>query len=520
MNVQRLLLYLTSAILCLPLLSPAATNDTPQIAAQYHFAGAKRLAATTNLLTLNRIRALPSTAAFQKLVIDNVSAVLSARLGLAANAPAMSSPLLADLLQTESLGAFGPSSANLLDFVVALQSDTNRTHLWQDIFARALGGTVEKFTAEGFDGWRWNRAASGSLWIIPARDWLLVGRGDALLPLQVQYLQAISRQGRPGASLKENLLEADVDLPALAPWLPDWMRFLRPARLKITLAAEADNLRTTAQVIYPEPIPWNSQPWQIPTNLIRSPLLSFTAGQDVAAFLNPAPAFVHLDNNPLTNQFCAWALGTTVIETYMEWPVPNASNALETLGSQAPAAFNADLKRFDRGEVIWAPRLSRLVLSKRGIVAPYVEAAPAQAGQFLLLSMIPLSLANKPAPAELWAQIKGRADLVYYDWEATGPRLQQWRLLGDMQLRASEAGNDDFDAMIIKEKWLNGIGTPKGNSVTEITRGAPNQLSFVRASPLGFTGIELVLLSDWICAMETTNSPESPPSKSPIQKSP
>jgi hypothetical protein len=97
-NVQRLLLYLTSAILCLPLLSPAATNDTPQIAAQYHFAGAKRLAATTNLLTLNRIRALPSTAAFQKLVIDNVSAVLSARLGLAANAPAMSSPLLADLL--------------------------------------------------------------------------------------------------------------------------------------------------------------------------------------------------------------------------------------------------------------------------------------------------------------------------------------------------------------------------------------------------------------------------------------
>ena len=39
---------------------------------------------------------------------------------------------------------------------------------------------------------------------------------------------------------------------------------------------------------------------------------------------------------------------------------------------------------------------------------------------------------NKPAPAELWKEIEGIDHLVYYDWEMTSDRLQQWRLLSQM----------------------------------------------------------------------------------------
>jgi hypothetical protein len=40
-----------------------------------------------------------------------------------------------------------------------------------------------------------------------------------------------------------------------------------------------------------------------------------------------------------------------------------------------------------------------------------------------------------------------------------------------------------------------------GNTVTEITRTAPNELSVVRNGPVGFTGIELFLLSDWLSTL-------------------
>jgi hypothetical protein len=566
LNFERIWLCLILALAGAPGALLGATNNPLQIAVRYHCAGGERLAANTNLATLNRIGKLPSTVAFRNLAIDKVSALLTAGLGFDSKAAEKSllSPLLADLLEKESLGAFGGTSSNVLDFVVALRVEAKRAQFWHEKLAQALGGPGEKFTAEGCSGWRWNRAGSAaapaalsgaapasgaarsvvpsgqqvvptgasggvsatnsdSFWIIPARDWLVVGRGDDLLRLQVEYLQEISRQDRPGSSLDGNLMEAEVDLSQLAPWLPEEARFFRPARIKLTVGAKADHVNITAHAVYPESIPWRSQPWEIPTELVRSPLISFTAGQDLAAYLNLGAAFTQVVNDPLTNQFCAWALGDLVFQTYMEWPVSNASNALQTLSAQAPRAFNPGLKGINRGEIVWMPERGRLVLGKLGIVAPSVEVAPAKEGQFLLLSLFPLSVANKPAPEELWAQIKGRSDLVCYDWEATGPRLQQWRLLSQILLHLPEASVDEpIETTVIKENWLNGIGSPKGNAVTEITREAPNELSLVRNAPLGFTGLELILLSDWISRSRAGlgNPERSPASRSPLPQHP
>jgi hypothetical protein len=62
-----------------------------------------------------------------------------------------------------------------------------------------------------------------------------------------------------------------------------------------------------------------------------------------------------------------------------------------------------------------------------------------------------------------------------------------------------EVGSDEtLNGLLIKDKLLSGLGTGIGKTVTEITRPAPNELAIVRAGPLGFTGLELVLLSDWL----------------------
>jgi hypothetical protein len=48
------------------------------------------------------------------------------------------------------------------------------------------------------------------------------------------------------------------------------------------------------------------------------------------------------------------------------------------------------------------------------------------------------------------------------------------------------------------ENWLAGLELALGNTVTEVTRTAPDELTVVRSAPLVFTGLELVWLSHWL----------------------
>ena len=498
----------------LPGVAPGAANDNATVAAQYHCAGSARLTGNTNLSTLQKALALPSAVAVQKLALARISGMLADGLNFGTNASAASliEPLLSDVLETESLGIFSGTATNSLNFVLALQLDAKRAQLWQDNLGKALGGAGEKFTSEEFNGWRWNRGAADSIWIVPARGWLVAGRGNEFLPLQVEYLQQVKRQGWPVPPLKDNWLEADVDCARLAAWLPDWSQLLKPARIKISVAGEKDNLRMTARMIYPEAISWKSGSWQMPTELAQGSIISFTAGQNVAAFLNLSPAFSQLDGDPLTNQFYAWALDQMPFLTYMAWPVLNATNVLEKLSIKASAAFSDELKQFNGTELHWLPEGRRLVLSNLRVILPSLEAVQDNAGEFLLLSLFPRSPANQPVPDELWKQINGRTNLVYYDWELTGPRFQQWRMLGRMLLSRSRVPTEHaMAARVIEEKWLGGLAPLVGNTVTEITRVAPNELSVVRSAPLGFTGIEMFLLSDWLGTVGSPPIDSRPP---------
>lgn len=500
-------LCLILAVVGLPCVAPGAANDAANAAARYHCAGSAQLTGNTNLSTLQKALALPSAVAVQKLALARISGMLANGLNFGTNASAASfiEPLLSDVLETESLGTFSGTATNSLNFVLALRLDSKRAQSWHENLEKALGGTGEKFATKEFNGWRWNRGAADSIWIMTARDWLLVGRGDDLLPVQVEYLRQVSREGRPGPALTNNWLEADLDSARLAAWLPDWSRLFRPARIKLSVAGEKDNLCMTARMIYPEAIPWKSGSWQMPTELVQGSIISFTAGQNVAAFLNLSPAFSQLDGDPLTNQFHAWALNGLPFLTYMAWPVVNATNALEKLSIEASDAFSPELQQFNGTELLWLADQRKLILSNLRVIAPTLESVQDQAGEFLLLSVFPRPPANQPAPDELWKQINGRTNLVYYDWELTGPRLQQWRLLGRMLLSRSRMPmHDMMYARLVEDKWLGELAPLVGNTVTEITRTAPNELSVVRNAPVGFTGIEMFLLLDWL---NTVGSP-------------
>ncbi len=475
-----------------------AESTLAQVALQYHCAGGAQLERDTNLTVLHRVLALPSTTNFEKVALARIARLVADGFQLGANPPpaSMIEPLLSDFVSAESLGSFAGASSGAPDFILALHLDANRAQLWHERLATAFGGSGEPFASQGFNGWRWNAGASNSFCIIPARDWLLAGRGEMFLPLQTEYLQNVKASGRPAPPLQSNWLEADMDTQRLGGWL----RLLQPARLKITVAAKKDNLHVALGAHYAQPMPWTPEPWRIPRDLIRGQVVSFTAWQDVAAFFNLNPALSHLAHNPLTNQFCFWALDQVPLLNYMAWPAANATNALQQLAAAAPAAFNPDLKRFNGTELVWQPKAGRLFLRNIRLFAPGLEAVQGHDGQFLFLSSFPRSSKGIPAPDALLAQIEGRTNLVYYDWELTGPRLQEWQILSGLIANRALAQNAGAaEAMSAERLWLIELASATGNTVTEITRVAPDELSLVRNAPLGLAAAELAVLSDWLC---------------------
>jgi hypothetical protein len=500
---------------------PAAPRQVAadvNVAGAWHFAGSAQLANNTNFDNVKKILTLTASHEFQDLSLERFSGWLAKSLFQATNdQPAAAlRPLLDDLLSAETMSALGGTPQGPLNFIVALRLNDQRAQAWQAALPKVIGAPGQSFKAQDFIGQQWKLAGGQSFWIVRAKDWLLAGAGEDLGGQRTEYLQQISQNGRPGPALSQSWLEADLDWPRLTHWCPDLPAILRSARTRVTFTAPDQSILMKAQVVYPQPIPWKFDPWRIPTNVIHDPLISFTAGQDVAAYMNPGEALSKLTDNPLTGQFYVWALGEMVLQSYGAWPVADATNSLRRIATEAPAAFNADLKELGAGELRWQPEHSTLLWGNlSAIMAPALQVAPETNGQYLLVSFFPLIPRGKPAPDELFQQIRGRTNLVYYDWEGTGRRLMPWRMFSSILpvvprmalastaaalTNGSPAAQRARSALVVEENWLSGL-TPMlmaDNTITEITRTGPAELAVVRQSPFALTSVELVLLSHWL----------------------
>lgn len=476
------------------------SNDASGAAMQYHCAGSSWFACNTNLVTLNKALDLPSASKVEKLALAQVAQVVVHSLNAQGNAaaPTLIEPLLNDLLKSESTGIFG-GPTNSSSFLLAVRLDPARVQSWRTALDGVFGRAGGKFVCKGAEGWRWSAGNLAEFWMLPAGAWLLVGRGDEFAALRDEYLEHINHQGQPGAALKGSWLEANLDLARVSPVLPEALRLLKPAQVKLSVTAEKDNLRMTARLTYPREVEWKSTSWQLPQELVRSPLVSFTSGQDVAAYVEMSPAFSQLKANPLTNQFYAWSLNQLPFLSCMAWPVMDASNILETAGPAAVKEFNPSLKDFNGTELRWLPGQKKLMLANLRVIGPVLECLQDKGRGFLVLSCFPQPPVHELAPAELWKQLGGRTNLIYYDWEVTGPRLGQWQMLGRMLLVPSRQPKPKaMRTQMAASKLFLDLRSATGNTVTEITRTAPNELEAVRTGPLGLTGIEMFLLADWL----------------------
>jgi hypothetical protein len=135
---------------------------------------------------------------------------------------------------------------------------------------------------------------------------------------------------------------------------------------------------------------------------------------------------------------------------------------------------------------------------------------------FLLFEIFPSMTTKAKAPPELFQQLS-RDNLVFYDWEITEDRIPSWRQLYQLAEIATRRQITPTNAP--SWRWITDISSKLGECVTEITAGAPTQMTIVRKSHMGLTSFELVTLGRWL---EATNFPGfgifPPQSKRPMSR--
>ena len=320
-----------------------------------------------------------------------------------------------------------------------------------------------------------------------AGEWTLLGLGQDTNDLLAEFAARIARDHEPPAT--NFWLEADLDLPRLAPYISTLNR------LHFTAIGEAGNVLTSGTFNFSRPLDLPLLPWEIPTNFIHQPLVSFTAVRGLASCLAAMPAWQKLGLSPPPDQAYFWAPLGGLFQTYSAVPLPAADNQLRQLAGRLVQNANPWLATNGEGHFQWQTNPPCLVWKNALILAPFLKPIILNQQDHVLGGLVPFVEGDaNPPPAEILRVVLGATNLVYYQAEQTGFRIADglyiiyfFRLIfhkPELPLAAA--------------LWLRNLEPMLGDSTTVVTQTGVEQLAFTRKSTIGLTALELHLLADWL----------------------
>lgn len=494
---------------CRPKTPASSSAESTTALARWHSVGADALRGQTNATCWQEISALPVSRELAGNALDKLARTIAratARVeAQAGELVALLRPLADDFWRAESFGEIHhPGPGQSLEWWLAVRLDAARGTLWQSNLARVAaawsGTAVAESSTGGATGWQARRAESQRVFQIKrVGDWLLLSVGQEGFTAARAAAQRL-QSGQPLFAVDTNAwLSAWINGPK---WAAAGFASLGTALPETTVAVVGvgEYVRTRIEFNYPRPLAWTPEPWRIPTNLIREPLVSFGCVQGLAPWLQTQAWFQpFLVGNP-PNQLFYWGMAHVPFQMFAAAPVTAPSNMVAQLAPRVASACNTNLVRWSLGSVSWNTNLHAVVWEGIPMIVPMLQAVRDESGEFLFASMFPNNPQPTPLPAELLAEVTGDTNVVYYDWELTGERLDQWRHFG--QLLRLIMDKPQWTTNLACFRWSATIATNLGNTVTKAVRTAPNQISIQRKSHLGLTGIELYLLADWLEAPE------------------
>ncbi len=486
---RALSVFLTTTVAALGL---AGAQAEPLLRA--HFAGIDNLVKRDDAKTLQAVWQLKQTQAFR----DEVSAKLARRFGGDnAQREATLRNLLADLGRGELFLGVAPAGGRPNVALITAMNE-ERGELWTSSLrdlAKRRGGSELEQTVAGFTGWRVDFDGGNTLGFGYADGWLLFGSGQESLSYLKSAAERIADTGRPFPAEAENDLSLTVDARALPGFVRERLPNA-PKLIQITSQLKKDNFYSKIVVEFDKPLPAGPPTWEIPNRTITEPLASFTAARG-AGLHTARPILKLLGLDAANGQFFAWSQARTKFQSFFSVKVDEPKEAIAGLAKRV-GNFKKPGGNGEKfiGQVVHDEKKPAITWGNVPLFAPYVTVGNSDDKGYIVGGVFPPDPVKKPIPAELLAEFTGKENLIYYNWEITGQRLEKWNLL----IQFAAILSDRREQLVNDTKgiaFLTALRPKLGNTITDAAIDG-NRLTINRKSQLGLTALELSLLTRWL----------------------
>jgi len=502
----RSLLVLTTLVWLAGGCTPRAESESPpESILRYHFVGSERVMTSSDGTRLREVAALPESKALARSLLDRLAGATGVFSGgrLSPQAVQTGAPLVRGLLEDvwrrESTLLVQRAGALPLDWSLAVELGPERMGVWRTnlvTLAQVWGlGTIRQGSAGDFPTMEvvGSNTTVRLLWVEAGR-WGLMGVGTASMPGLAAKLKSYQAEQRPAPALTNGWLEVSADLAHWAAPLGLPAEGIWP-QVEVAWRGDGENLRTAGRFHFAQDATGTLAAWNVPTNLVTEPLVSFAALRGVQPLLEKWSLLGQMGFKPVPDRVFLWAQGSAEGQIYCAFPGSGLEQVLPTLTAKLPQLFPEWARKMGLTDFTYAETNRTVVW--RGIlpvVAPTLRAEKAGEEDFAVLGLFPPIPAGPPPP-DLLAQL-ARPDLVYYHWEVTQPRVQQWTML--TQLYSMMAQSPQLVTNKTSLPWLQKVGPRLGNTATEVLAVTPKEWTFSRRSHLGLTAAEMVWAARWL----------------------
>lgn len=474
--------------------SAAVAKTVPAIQPllQWHSLGLQSVAHATEGKRLQAILSEPKSGLLKSNTLERLSVNLPALLfpeaGTNATQATRLKPLLEDVLNYESKVVWVSQSP--LRWRVEVKIPEDRTGVWSiglyDLLVRGeqtnkiartnITGTVTSVSYSSTESYRFGLA----------KGWVSVERAESGFDWS-----SVSVKGLESAKDAWLSLAMDTKL------MPNATAAFGEGNLpyaRLAIEGKGDNQSSALDLKFPNALNIKLQDWQVPTNTIKDPVISFTAVQGFGGWWGRQEWLKPFGLKEAPQQGYFWAQPEAPYQSFGIFKAKDATNVIASAVSRTNE-FNAAATNIFFGRMIARPN-ELLWGGLPPFVIPSFKAAPEPADDQVLMALFPMARSKTDLPPELLKQFIGQPKLVYYDWEITELRLKQWMQMGpfiSMILKRMPLTNSK-----IPYEWLGAISPKLGNSVTEGDWATPDEIHIRRKSPIGLTGAELYLFARWL----------------------
>lgn len=497
-----------------------AATSAPVI--QWHFSGTTAALAANPEATWNQLLESKSAGVLFSQIRGRTADWLPSALGwpdkgFMAGTPTLR-PFIDDVVLRESVAHVGGDSLQSGDWVFAIRLDPEG----QDRWSRGLLNLARQMklsepqaltVRDAGKGWRLPATGKfGGFGFVLVKDWLVASSDVETNPTAVAWLGNIARSGSPAARENDELLT--LALRPTAVGLPLELPAAGPIeRLAAAFAWQGESLRMDSNVTLEREFQYQKGEWKIPTNVIRDPLVSFTAVRGISDWLDGLKAVAPVPSRMKPDQAVFWSRSDVAFLYDVAVPVSNGREVFGILEKTIPLSYNDTIMEYSLGRWLSLTNESRLLWKGLPVFVPYLYPTNDHGQDYLIGGLFPLiSKPDQPAaPEALFDQVRGRDDLVYYDWEITAARLDAFKQ------------TERFLSLLVEKRpvkegssgkmWADTIAPMLKNSVTEVTQTGPKSLRITRKSSMGLTGIEVWWLTQWVDGDSFPASPYYPPKK-------